>query len=67
MLLVVTRWHGGVQLGPDRFRLITAVRVFCSGDLNLGRNGRRLNWTRCRRRRGRRSCWAEGFRPRTQQ
>ncbi|KAL8279614.1 hypothetical protein RQP46_007927 [Phenoliferia psychrophenolica] len=26
VLLVVTRWHGGVQLGPDRFRLITAVR-----------------------------------------
>jgi len=24
-LVVVTRWYGGVKLGPDRFRIITNV------------------------------------------
>lgn len=26
VLLVVTRWHGGVPLGPDRFKMIAMVR-----------------------------------------
>jgi hypothetical protein len=27
VMVVVTRWYGGIQLGPDRFRIINTVRV----------------------------------------
>lgn len=25
VMVVVTRWYGGIQLGPDRFRIINTV------------------------------------------
>jgi hypothetical protein len=27
VMVVVTRWYGGVPMGPDRFRVINAVRL----------------------------------------
>ncbi|MCJ1467181.1 eIF2 kinase Gcn2p negative regulator [Pseudocyphellaria aurata] len=43
VLVVVSRWYGGVQLGPDRFRIINAVArdaLITGGWLKGGKNTR---------------------------
>jgi hypothetical protein len=35
VMVVVTRWYGGVQLGPDRFRIINTVRILSMQSIAL--------------------------------